>query len=376
MKKIRFIALCLALTLFVGLLAGCSGSMPNGSDGRTENSSTKDSADSTNSNSSASGTPAPLTGTVTLKQYLDNGPKVGFYGEYPLDKDASPSSMYLFENGKLYFIVSLGEYDRDTKEYALTWGEIAKMSDEELLAHVRKYTASHRAGSFYHYEFDPNTANIYVSPDTSDTYIGEPTGLEQYIKKPGDYMFAVREYNIQSGMGVIKVEGDHGLFSSSIGLYYYDDDNDYIIRTTLDFDVFGNLYLNEYDAYEYDGRYGDLKLPELTLKWSYDSAMTTGDYTLHVTTDNTGNRTTKEQISVETVREWTANNYFIQKQETIGPESVFDLYNFPPAKGTVYGSTFSVLFTNKDRDRGLIFRTGNGLTLTLDKPGDEGVEVD
>lgn len=405
----------MALVLSIGLLAGCGSSTPNASDGETVNSSTADNNASTGNNSSTGNNGsagdnssadnngstgdlfAPLTGTVTLKQYLDNGPKVGFYGDFPLDKDKKPTEMYLFENGKVYFVYSFDKYDAVTQEYALTWGEIAQMSDEELLAHARKYMSLHAGAvkyenGVYYYEFDPNTANVHVNHIGPTDYDVYPTDLGNYIKKPGDYIFSVRESDFQHGyLDATREYGNYEFreWTAWMALYYYDPNQPnskygaYIGHDVIHFDPSGNLYISDgedmsYTLMPYDGRYGELKLPEMTFKWDYAKIMTTGAYTLHVDTDSTGNRTETEQISVElTTNHVKYEDAYTKTHESITKQTgIIELYNTSSAQGTVYGSTFTVLFNSAKQERGLIFRTGADLTITLDKPGDTGVAVD
>lgn len=86
--------------------------------------------------------------TVTLKEFLDSGPKVAFESRlYEVAKDRTPSYMYLFEDGKVYVVChetnSNGFPDRSAK---LTYGEIAKMSDTELLEYARKHKQTEYGG--------------------------------------------------------------------------------------------------------------------------------------------------------------------------------------------------------------------------------------
>lgn len=70
--------------------------------------------------------------TVTLKEYLDGGPRAFIYGSTKVDKDSRPIKMFLFENGQVYYI-----YNQSHERNNLTWGEISKMTDEELADYVR-----------------------------------------------------------------------------------------------------------------------------------------------------------------------------------------------------------------------------------------------
>ena len=128
MKKFKFMTILTIAIVLIGMLAGCdSFTSGSGSGGGTVNSN-----DTRN-------------GTITLKQFLDSGPKVGFVGTP--DKAGYPC-IYLFENGKVYMICTWkahGDYyyengeEKGQKKGAITWGELAKMTDEELLSFAQEH---------------------------------------------------------------------------------------------------------------------------------------------------------------------------------------------------------------------------------------------
>lgn len=382
MKKIKLTALCLALALFIGLLASCGGGTSNRSGGGATGSSSKggtlDGSDtSVNHN-------VTLTGKVTLKKFLDSGPKVGFYGKYPLDKNSKPEKMYLFEDGKIYLVYSFDENGTATDDYQLTWGEISKMSDDELLAHARKYKTSHGRGHKRALWFDSNDPNF-------DNQQGET------VEKPGDTWVeydsnyhvdytGLREYEDGKLYGVVTVHYHQ--------LGHNEDSSEFLI------DADGNLYFAGRDTFDeviyyptvmdpnsqpvafdeitpYDGRCGEIRLPKFTFIDDFLPQMITCEYSFSVRSDKTGNLVTKEYIDVD-VKYGYGFSWYIETVE-FGREpsqaAVISLYNTPSAKGVVYDSTFTVLFEDEDKKHGLIFRTGNDLSLTLDKIGDEGIEV-
>ena len=346
MKKIRFTALFMTIVMLIVTLAGCSNS-----------------------------TGRKLSGTVTLKEFLDSGPKVGFYGSFPLDKDNSPYSMYLFENGKVYYVYSFDENEQVTDDYKLTWGEISKMSDKELLEYARKYMTLHKGRTNLRFEFDPKDANIIS---------GNPDKL---IKNAGETMVKFSKSEIKDRYIPVY---DTEMLLAKVPVFHYMWDHEYKEKKVcyeefyVDKDgklyfINGNPYLKGYDYthhddndYEeidettpYDGRYGEVKLPAFTFKYDYTDEMTTGDYSLHIVTDGSGNLALGEGIIVE-----------MKNDGKTLDRTVVGLYNYPPAMAAVYDSMFSILFHDEDGDSGLIFRTSEDLELTLDNVGDKGVEVD
>lgn len=133
MKKIKFMAILTIATVLMSMMTGCdSFTTSSGSGGGTAS-----------DGSGSGGSNNTLTGTVTLKQFLDSGPKVGFVGTP--DKSKYPE-IYFFENGKIYMVCTWetykGYYANDKKgegKGAITWGDIAKMTDEELLELAREH---------------------------------------------------------------------------------------------------------------------------------------------------------------------------------------------------------------------------------------------
>ena len=205
-----------------------------------------------------------LTDTVTLKQFLDSGPKVGFYGtpnksDYPL--------IYLFEDGKVYAVCPWTEkyekyfhenYSLGRNDGAVTWGDIAKMSDDELLEFARK----NKQLNFMHY------------------------------------------YKIES--------------------------------------------IESFDA-------------KVAIKMFF----VTGDYTLHIYTDSTGNNFVREKIEVE----YEYENYISSSTFSIAGG-----IRSSSKKAVIYDSTFIGL--DNGGDSMLYFRTDGNLTIVPDKLGTEGVETD
>ena len=235
MKKIRWMALVLALVMLMGLLAACG--QTDGGDPAGESSA--------NDNST-------LSGMVTLAQYLANGPCVGFYSIGEPDKNESPRQMWLFEDGKVYRV--FGPRDEEGTVAFLTWGEISKMTDEELLDYAREYKA---------------------------------------------------------------------------------------------------------------------------LDWGGWTRYPTGEYAICVTTDNTGNNLKYERILVKECEEWNDPDQEWTQHEycdIVDKGQSFDTTH----TATIYDSVFSGIahISSEGRYYSLFFRTGSDLRITLDNPGDEGVEVD
>lgn len=240
MKKIKFVAILTIGILLMCMLAACgSSTYGSGSGGGTR------------------------TGTITLKQFLDSGPKVGLIGtpnksDYP--------HIYLFENGKIYMVCTWSSYNgfyANDKHGALikgndgivTWGDLAKMTDEELLEFAREH-------------------------------------------KQLEYIW---------------FGGDYGLIEVSEGF-------------------------------------------------------ATGEYTLHIYTDSTGNNRSYERIEIN--YEYR-NNDWADKYDAV---PFIDKLKSSTEKAVIYDSIFSGLEDAKGNV--LYFRTGENLTIVLDNLGDEGVEVD
>lgn len=117
MKKIKFISLGLVIVMVVGIFAGCGNK--NGD----------------NSGGTVGGNSIVETTTLTLKEYLEGGPRVAIFDTSIPDKDSKIDAIILFEDGYAYCKRS---FEYGTKP---TWGEIAKMSDEELLEYARQNKA-------------------------------------------------------------------------------------------------------------------------------------------------------------------------------------------------------------------------------------------
>ena len=110
MKKIKFTVVFMVLVMLVGMLVSC-GSVTSGvtSDGSSDDS---------------------FKGTISLKQFLDSGPKVGFWGSTSL---GDPIQTVLFEDGKYYRVDNQG-YNSE-----LTLRDISEMSDDELIEFVKEH---------------------------------------------------------------------------------------------------------------------------------------------------------------------------------------------------------------------------------------------
>ena len=301
MKTTRFTALFLALIMLLGVLAGCGDSS---SGGRTHSKSTdSDLASDDTSNDSisnkateeepvidgTSNNDGTLKGTVTLKQFLDSdGPKVGLYDYGTPGKNNYPDIL-LFENGKIYMVCTwewdwekysidldptpcrngCGGYFTQNKNYAiydgmLTWGDISKMTDEELLEYARA-----------------NKQLLW-----------------------GDYPDA-------TGLGLV---------------------------------------------------------PQLVYA-------PTGNYSLHIYTDYTGNNRADESLEIECeilsfgkTDGWTANDHHDNTISFLGFTET--------TQATIYSSVYSGVTGRNKSDWGLYFRTGGDLTITLDNIGDEGILID
>lgn len=266
MQKIKFMAILTIATVLIGILSGCNSlvfSSVNGG-GFVDNKGIEvgNGGSTVNNNGNH-------TGTVTLKQFLDSGPKVGFTIQGTPNKSEYPY-IYLFENGKVYMVCTWqsGEYcanhEKGQGKGALTWGDISKMTDEELLS----FAQEHKQLKFKY-----------------------PVGFE-------------------------------------------------------------------YDFYS-----------------NGTSRYVTGDYTLRIYTDSTGNNFEYERIEVD--QEYFHSNPFVYNEEW----RKYDFVDLPGVgklntyteKSVIYNSVFSGL---TGIGGALYFRTGENLTIVVDNLGDEGVETD
>lgn len=162
MKTIRFMALCMALVLFASLLAGCGNS-----------------------------TSLPLKGNVTLKRFLDSGPKIGFRTIGTPSKNTHPT-IYLFEDGKVYMVSTVIVKGCPTDNWIfnrhidpelfdegspLTLGDISKMTDEELLEFARA-----------HKTLEWSNGDLYAGVDYHiDGRITDGYSLHVYTDKTGNH---------------------------------------------------------------------------------------------------------------------------------------------------------------------------------------------
>lgn len=201
--------------------------------------------------------------TMTLKQFLDSGPKVAFCDVLPLDKDDKPKRMYLFEGGKVFLVedaeVIYNGLNYKTENHLKTYSEFAKMTDDEILAYAREHVKTSKV----------------------------PQDMVQYDR----------------------------------------------------------------------------------------------NYSLHIYTDNTGNNLKYERIEYETVREIKVegeNGLYVGTGEWERYTSSIEYFDLTTIRSAVIYDSFFMgpaqIF--KNGDAGLFFRVGDGVKITLDHIGDEGVEID
>lgn len=254
MKKTKIIvpAVVLVVVFLIGMFVGIPigrGSSSGGNSGENDKPATNN---------------GTLTGTVTLAEYLNSGPRVGFYiANTVFDKDMYPDAILLFEDGKMYQVCTwidengnLRANDREGREKgALTWSDISKMTDDELLEFARAHKELEWHESSWGYRFNTGEYTLHVYTDSTGNY---------------------REYD----------------------------------QIEIEYQSFRNGEWNQPKV----GAYPTNRLRELRTKEIYDSIFS----------------------------------------------------------GVCMGSSNYA----SDYDWGLFFRTGSDLTITLDNPGDEGVEVD
>ena len=357
MNKIKLTAFALTLLTAASLFAGCAGSSSNTLIGGNQN----------------------KTKTVTLKQFLDSGPKVGFEDyNLPLDKDDVVDKMYLFEGGKVYYVQSYDEYYQKTDESKLTWGEVAKMSDKELLAFAEKYKTLQAENAALHLEYDMDEKCVKNAHKSTDritelgiAYLSAKSFENGYLTLDKETLMA--SFTVYYGcQGFNTVEEDKAeLLVDMNGNIYFAPNQSYLIDPS----VFHEYY--EYDGYyekfteytPYDGRYGEITLPEFTYRAVYRE-LSTGEYSFAITTDNTGNNVEYEDVRVEVKK----------SNGEINMSSEFAFCDDSKRSYTVYESTFVEFLTGFDKYgfpcNGLIFRTNENLTVTLDRIGDRGIDVD
>lgn len=188
MKKIKFIVPALAIVIIIGVLAAVF--IGKSGDG----------------NSSHSDYKQPKT--VTLKEYLDGGPRVFFCGYLDeIGKDNEPG-MILLENGQLY------ETYYSSGFISLKLGEISKMTDEELADYVRN-------NGEYMGEYQ-----LHIYTDKTGNYL-EYERVE--IEKDG---FTFYPYTFTTTVYDSVFQGFYNINSSSPYGYFYRVNDD--ITVTLD----------------------------------------------------------------------------------------------------------------------------------------------
>ena len=360
----KTLSIFLAVIVFLGLLTACE--RKNKNEGFKPASMTSSGAVSTKNSK-----------TITLNEYLMTGPTVGLVtSTYPLDKSSVPE-MYLFEDGKVYYVYSVDEDGFVTQDSVLTLGQIAKMTDEELLEHARKYknlyckpTIEYFIDSEYTFADILNWEEVYKTQKIGIFHSENVKGGRCFeCSENGDIYFSmiVRiDYNEYSYQGVtypMKRDKDGNIFFLKDREYYAVEDETHIV-------------LNSYGSYKcdvfsedtpYDGRYGVIPFPEGHVEIKHENIMTTGEYSLHIYTDISGNVLEKESIEVEALIENNENT----KADI---SDLFYMINMPKGMGIVYDSQFSV-FCKRDIGPYLLFRT-NDYSVVLDGINDDGILLD
>lgn len=229
MKKNKFIVILIITIVFVGVFAGCgSFTYDTVGGGISVNNGSGNGSNDVYSNTT-------LTGTVTLKQFLDSGPKVGFVTipskpGYPL--------IYLFEDGKVYMVCTHSSsdgprandliFDNSTlPTNAIPWSELDKMSDEEML----EYARDHKQLKFVWYgwntwtkvdEFSTGKYKLHIYTD----YTGKSRDYERIeiqYEKGDNYPYG---YNSLPDMDRIKTTADKKVINGSIYTGFVDQDGD------------------------------------------------------------------------------------------------------------------------------------------------------
>lgn len=281
-----------------------------------------------------------VTGTMTLKEFLDSGPKVGFPKiEAELDKSSTASSAYLFEDGKVYLVDPKNNAQNRSDDVSLTYGDISKMTDDEIIEWARNNKTD---------KISDNRVTKRFIIDKNDPALVENGGSFDL----GDHHGEIEEGYTAYGWvknGTIVYDGyldgvDGQLFVNADGQIFIEDDNDELI--------------------EYDGRYGELTAPKSVYE-EYDYIFfETGDYELQLYSDNTGNNVERETLNA-----------------TVSDGITF-LMNFTKTatkKQDVYDSTF--LFVPCDvmptelAVNYLAFRINGDLTITFDSVDNSDIEI-
>lgn len=117
---------------------------------------------------------------MSLKQYLDSGARVAIYYHEEFGKDDRPEYMYLLEDGNIYYIcsgfTSAGNPEWRKFDYP-TYGEIAKMTEEDLLA----YAYEHKTTEVFY-------GDDSAMPNESSSVINDTKyQLHIYSDKSGNY---------------------------------------------------------------------------------------------------------------------------------------------------------------------------------------------
>ena len=134
MKARKHISIIIVLTMLMISLVSC------GSVATPDNYSTNNGSNN-NSNIQNNITSNNNSDTITLKDFLNSGSRVGLinYSDPP-EKDKY-SDIVLFEDGKIYMVCpaidengkGISNYYHEKSDAMLTWGDVAKMTEKELL---------------------------------------------------------------------------------------------------------------------------------------------------------------------------------------------------------------------------------------------------
>lgn len=278
--------------------------------------------------------------TMTFKEFLDSGPKVGFPKyESELDKDSTVSYAYLFEDGKIYIVDAKNNSQNQSDDASLTYGDISKMSDDELIEWAQK-----------------NKTNKVSEDDITRRFIIDKND-PALVSNGGNFDLGDHHGEVDEGYTVYGWVKNNtivydGYFNGIDDLLYVNADGQILIEDDND------------ELIEYDGRYGELTAPKSVYE-EYDyTFFETGDYKLQLYSDNTGNNVERETLSATLSNGYGFVMYFTKSATK--KQDVYDsTFLFMPCQ--VMPSDLVVKY--------LAFRINGDLTITLDNVDNSDIEI-
>lgn len=241
MKKNKFMAILTIAAVLMCMLTGCDSSTAGSwGGGGAVNNNSEDEGSNADDN-------ATLTGTVTLKQFLDSGPKVGFViipdkPKYPL--------IYFFEDGKVYMVCTHSSSDGprandsifksgSSSDGEIPWSEFDRKTDDEMV----EYARSHKQLRFVWYgrntwkkvdEFSTGEYRLHIYTD----YTGVSRAYERIEVHYEDGDHYSSGYSSLPDMGGIKLTADKVVINGSTYSGFADQDgNKLYFRTGNDLTI-------------------------------------------------------------------------------------------------------------------------------------------